>query len=264
MAEENTHNTFVARLSAYPAVGYAFGKAKGCYNYAKENNSYIKASLETAEKYSHKLVYEYNHPTIDALLLKTDKYGCQQLDKIEHRGKQLQGMYDSVKPKTKESLDKVANKIHGTPVEHILLKTISSVDSALDVLFPPKDNEPAQVSQVPEDPNLVSQTAPIVNKLAERVSTESVKQLPFHVYSLTREYFYETAIPQLVSLLSAASQRVKTSYSTAHEVQPEHEGEERELQDVLEEEQEEETDQGEQEEIEREEWDGQERAEARE
>lgn len=208
---------FIARVYSYSLVQHASDTVKSYYSTAKESNSYVKASLETVEQYSQNILHkaeEYSHqPTINNVLHKLDGYGCKQLDKIENGSNQLKQTYEVYKPKTIQSLDGIANKIHGTTVEVGLLKTISLVDTLVDSLFPPAPSEPAEVSRVPEDPNVVARTTPVINKLFERVSTGSIKQLPARSYNLSYDLIFQAEnAPQihlLIGVLTTAALKFK-------------------------------------------------------
>lgn len=212
------------RLFAYPAVHYVSDTVKDYYAHAKASNSYVKAGLETAENCSQPIMHklgEYSHqPTIDSLLNRVDQFGCKQLDKIEYGGKQLKQTYETVKPKTLQSLDNMANKIHGTSVEAVLLKTASFVDVVVESLLPPDPAEPAEISNIPDNPNFLERTTPIFNKLQERISKDSIRHLPSQTYRVSRDFLFRgaDAIPQLnycIGLLTTAAHKLQDASNSA-------------------------------------------------
>jgi hypothetical protein len=192
---------------------------KGYYDYAKESNSFVKAGLQTAENYSQPVLHkleEYSHqPSIESLLHKVDQFGCRQLDKVEAGGHHLKETYDVLKPKTLQTLENVANRIHGTPIEVALLKTVGAVDVVVDSLLPPDPEEPADVSEVPsDDPNVLDRATPVIKKLKTRVSKDSIKRLPSQTYTVSKDIIFRNAdaIPHVhycIGVLNTAAHRVR-------------------------------------------------------
>lgn len=213
--QEEERGSFISRVYSYSLVHRTSETVKGYYNYAKESSTYVKSSLETAEQYSQIIAHKVaDQPTIESLLHKADDYGCAQLDKIEQKGSQIKQSYNEIKPKTYQSLDNAANKIHGTSIEIALLKTAGLVDGLVDSLFPPGLDESSELSAIPTNPNLVSRTAPIINKLKERVSVGSLKHLPARTYHISLGLLYQAEslplIHSTIGLLASAALTLKT------------------------------------------------------
>jgi len=215
---DEDQNKLVERVLSYSLVNYFTSSLLAGYSYAKHCNSFVKAGLETAEYYSQPLLHkldEYSHqPPMESLLHRVDQYGCRQLDKIESRGKHLKETYEVIKPKTIQSLENVANKIHGTPVETALLKTVGVVDVVVDSLLPPDPSEHApEESTASDDQTIIDRTAPVINKLKSRINKDSLKRLPSQTYAVSKDFIFRNAdaIPQLhycVGMLSTAAHRV--------------------------------------------------------
>jgi len=215
--DDEQNNKLVQRVFSYSLVDYASSSLLFLYDQAKQSNYLVKAGIETAESYSlpilHKLSTYSHQPTIENLLHKVDQYGCRQLDKIENGGKQIKDTYNVIKPKTIQSLETVANKIHGTPVETALFKTVDVVDVVVDSLLPPDPAEPITVNLV-VDPNVIDKTAPVITKLRNRVNPHSIARLPVQTYTVTKDIIFRNAdaIPQLhycIGVLSTAAHRVR-------------------------------------------------------
>jgi len=223
MDDGEDENQLVDRVFSYSLVAYVSDTLKNCYSYAKHSNNYVKAGLEAAEGYSQPVLWkleEYSHqPTIESFLHKVDQYGCKQLDKIESGGKQLKETYEIIRPKTIQSLETVANKIHGTPVEMVLLKTVDVVDAVVDSLLPPDPEESAEVSMIPtNDPNLLDRTSPLIKKLRNRVSKDSIKRLPAQTYQVSKDFIFRNtdAVPHLnycIGVLSTAAHKIHNASS---------------------------------------------------
>lgn len=217
--DDDLNNKLVTRVFSYSLVNYFASTVQSYYGYAKQSNSYVKAGLETAESYTHPILHkleEYSHqPTIESLIHKVDQYGCKQLDKIEAGGKQIKDTYEVIKPKTIQSLENVANKIHRTPVETALLKTVGVMDVVVDSLLPPDPAEPVEVASTgTDDPNIIDRTAPVIHKLKTRVNKESIKRLPSQTFTVSKDIIFRNAdaVPQLhycIGVLSTTAHRVR-------------------------------------------------------
>lgn len=232
-----TSNTFITRIYSYPIVQYASDTAKGYYDSAKQSNNLVKSSLETVEQYSQQILNkaeEYSQqPPVDSILNTIDTYGCKQLDKIENGSNQIKKVYEGIKPKTLQSLDSAANKIHGTSLESGLLKTIVFVDTVVDSLFPAsestednkitdgeaetegeKEKEKEDEKEVTSNnKNVVEASAPVINKLLERVTPYSLLLLPSRSYNLSRDLLFQAeSVPQInycIGVLTTSAQKIK-------------------------------------------------------
>lgn len=222
-------NQLVQRVLSYSLVNYVSGTIKSSYSYVRDSNYIVKAGFlaaeNTAQPFIHKLE-EYSHqPKIESLLHKVDQYGCRQLDKIESGGKQIKETYDAIKPKTIQSLENVANKIHGTTAETVLFKTVGVVDAVVDSLLPADPAaEPEDDTQVAaDDPNIIDKTTPVVNKLKHRVNKDSIIHLPYQTYTVSKDIIFRNvdAVPQLhycVGMLSTAAHRVRDASASTQAV----------------------------------------------
>jgi len=220
MAQDNDQRfVFFSRFSRYPLVHYLSETAKDYYFYAKESNIIVKKGLDTAESISQPIISkldEYSRqPLIENIIYSVDFYSCKQLDRVENTAQVLKGT-------TFDTVEKVAEKIHHTPVESLLIKTVDVVDNIVDSLLPPQDDEEPD-AEVLNDPNVVERTAPVFRKLTTRVSKDSIKRLPAQTYNEVKDLVFRNTetIPQVqfcIGLLSTASHKVLDAKESTQQV----------------------------------------------
>eukprot|EP01111_Echinosteliopsis_oligospora_P011557 TRINITY_DN3842_c1_g1_i1.p1 TRINITY_DN3842_c1_g1~~TRINITY_DN3842_c1_g1_i1.p1 ORF type:complete len:378 (-),score=117.28 TRINITY_DN3842_c1_g1_i1:25-1158(-) len=218
----DTRFELIARVGAYPAVEYGIDTFKRAYSFTKESNSIIKVSLQVAENVStpilNKLETITRTPVVERRLHQLDDFGCARLDQVE-----------SVKPKTIEAAENLANKIHGTRVEALLFKTVDAVDVVVDTILPAKSSDPSKSSESTEveeskeekpkdeqgeqqnhkEENIIDHTSVVLHKIVSRTSKDSIKNIPYQTFKTADN------IPQVhycVELVSSAADVVKIGF----------------------------------------------------
>jgi len=208
MTEQPERFLLVHRIASYSLVNYFSDTVKDYYAYAKECNSLVKMSLETAESLSLPIIAKLDEcsqlPIINNIISSVDSISCKQLDKIENSAY-------AIKDTTVSTAEMVADKIHGTMVESLIIKSVDVVDNIVDSLLPPKDDEEPEALV---DPNVIERATPVIKKLTTRVSKDSLINLPAQTCYEVKDLVFRNAetIPQVqlcIGLLINASHKVK-------------------------------------------------------
>jgi len=216
MSEQAERFVFVHRITSYSLVNYVSGTVMDYYSYAKESNSLVKKSLETAESISLPIIArldEYSQqPIINNIISNVDSFSCRQLDKIESRA-------GAIKEATVGTAEVVATKIHGSKVELLIIKTVDVVDNIVDSLLPPQgDEEPEALV----DPNVIERATPVFKKLTSRISKDSLKNLPAQTCHEVKDLVFRNAetVPQVqlcIGLLITASHKILEAKETTQQ-----------------------------------------------
>jgi hypothetical protein len=191
------------------------------YHNLKSYSQYSKRALETVEEYAVPLAHASfttldtysRQPLIEGLLTRADAFGNQQLDKIE------EGIH-KIKETAPKALQSVESKLHGTKIEGVLIRTITQLDHAVDVLFPETKEAQAQEEATSDQQDVDSTTAsiieasaPVYNKMRTRISKESVLRLPAHLKILANQH------PSAYYILQTKQKGVELSKSGIENVQ---------------------------------------------
>ncbi|KAM9989866.1 hypothetical protein ACTFIY_005909 [Dictyostelium cf. discoideum] len=202
----------LSRVYNYGFVNGSIEKGKEWYNYIKDSNSYVKSTLEFGENG----VVAVGRPLLDKLeqydviVKKVDEYGNTGLDILEKRVESIKETGENLANKADSAADGLISvSANYTPnaVISLVQKTNNMIDSLIDSLLPPKDDD--KVNEMSDEEKFqLEKRMKFLLKLRKRLNTQSILEIPSNSIHLVTGYSgksYSQAMDNISQLSNSIS-----------------------------------------------------------
>ncbi|KAM9953392.1 hypothetical protein ACTFIW_006744 [Dictyostelium discoideum] len=202
----------LSRVYNYGFVNGSIEKGKEWYNYIKDSNSYVKSTLEFGENG----VVAVGRPLLDKLeqydviVKKVDEYGNTGLDILEKRVESIKETGENLANKADSAADgliSVSASYTPNAVISLVQKTNNMIDSLIDSLLPPKDDD--QVNEMSDEEKFqLEKRMKFLLKLRKRLNTQSILEIPSNSIHLVTGYSgksYSQAMDNISQLSNSIS-----------------------------------------------------------
>ncbi|KAM9983176.1 hypothetical protein ACTFIZ_005782 [Dictyostelium cf. discoideum] len=202
----------LSRVYNYGFVNGSIEKGKEWYNYIKDSNSYVKSTLEFGENG----VVAVGRPLLDKLeqydviIKKVDEYGNTGLDILEKKVESIKETGENLANKadsTADGLISVSANYTPNAVISLVQKTNNMIDSLIDSLLPPKDDD--QVNEMSDEEKFqLEKRMKFLLKLRKRLNTQSILEIPSNSIHLVTGYSgksYSQAMDNISQLSNSIS-----------------------------------------------------------
>ncbi|KAN0032177.1 hypothetical protein ACTFIV_006054 [Dictyostelium citrinum] len=202
----------LSRVYNYGFVNGSIEKGKEWYNYIKDSNSYVKSTLEFGENG----VVAVGKPLLaqleqyDSIVKKVDEYGNTGLDILEKKVESIKETGENLANKADSAADGLISvSANYTPslVINLVQKTNNMIDSLIDSLLPPKDDD--KVNEMSDEEKFqLEKRMKFLLKLRKRLNTQSVLEIPSNSIHLVSGYSgksYSQAMDNISQLSNSIS-----------------------------------------------------------
>ncbi|KAN0050114.1 hypothetical protein ACTA71_003217 [Dictyostelium dimigraforme] len=182
----------LSRVYNYGFVNGSIEKGKEWYNYIKDSNSYVKSTLE----YGENGVVAVGKPILaqleqyDSIVKKVDEYGNSGLDILEKKVESIKETGENLANKADSAADGLISvSANYTPnaVISLVQKTNTMIDSLIDSLLPPKDDD--KVNEMSDEEKFqLEKRMKFLLILRKRLNTQSILEIPSNSIHLVTGY----------------------------------------------------------------------------
>ncbi|KAK5582464.1 hypothetical protein RB653_004049 [Dictyostelium firmibasis] len=202
----------LSRVYNYGFVNGSIEKGKEWYNYIKDSNSYVKSTLE----YGENGVVAVGKPILsqleqyDSIVKKVDEYGNSGLDILEKKVESIKGTSENLANKADCAADGlISASANYTPnvVINLVQKTNGMIDSLIESLLPPKDDD--KVNEISDEEKFqLEKRMKFLLKLRKRLNTQTILEIPSNSIHLVTGYSgksYSQAMDMICQLSNSVS-----------------------------------------------------------